>query len=112
MSEQALTEVEISLSNAKYAVENLKCLRRLYANKDFKTLILDGYFVKQASRAVMSKAEPVMQTEDAQNEIVRDIDSIGRLKQYFVAVRGLGELAEKSIIDDSKTREEILAEEL
>jgi len=112
MSEQELTEIEISLSNAEYAVRNLECLERLYKNKDFKHLVLDGYFVKQASRAVMGKAEPAMQTEDAQGEMVRDIDSIGRLKQYFVAVRAMGELARKSIADDSKTREEILAEDL
>ena len=111
-TEQELTEIEISLSNAKYALENANCLARLYKNKDFKHLVLDGYFVKQASRCVMNKAAPGFQTEDAQGEMVRDIDSIGRLKQYFVAVNAMGEMAMKSLADDSKTQEEILAEDL
>lgn len=109
-TETQLEQVELSISQAKDMIGKDDALGRLYANKDFQEIITKGYFEEEARRAVMTKAHPAMQTEEHQEAIIKKIDSIGNLQQYFNVIGLMATNARKALHDDELTREELLAE--
>lgn len=110
-TEQELEQIELSISQAKLSTDNLHALNRLTKNKDFEQLILEGYFKEEASRLVLIKAEPQMESESDQATIAKHIDAIGYFRQYLHTIQQIGRMAERAIADDEKTREEMLAED-
>lgn len=110
--EQQLQHIELSLNEAKARIDDAAALTRLYKNSDFKRLFLDGYFMKEASRTVLLKADPNMQGEEQQKDCENIIMSIGMLRQHFAKVYTFGTMAEKAMEDDKQAREEILQESL
>lgn len=105
-------QIELSIQEAKKNVNKMQALLRLIDNKDFQVVLDDGYFRDEASRIVILKADPEMQKEEYQKQLDNSIIAIGGLRQYFRTVMQLGRMAERSISDDERTREELLAEEL
>lgn len=112
MSDYDIETIEVSMDHAKTMLDLKKSLDKLLKNRDFKAVIMDGYFEKEAQRLVFLKSEYTMQSEENQREIIKQIDSIGSLRQYFNMVRALGQQAEKSMEDLENTREELLNEGL
>ena len=53
-----------------------------------------------------------MTDAESQSIILKQIDAIGHLRQYFNVTLQLGRMAEKAKAEDQETREQILAEEL
>ena len=111
-SEQQLQHIEISLENAKKAIDLATALQRLHENPDFKTVILDDFFKEEASHSVLLKSDASMSTDEKQKSVDIIITSIGGLYQYFGKVYRLGDMAIKAIAADQSTREEILEEQL
>ena len=103
-------EIEVKINEAKEVIERKKALMRLTDNKDFKTIVLDGYFEDEASRLVLLKADYEMQDERSQNQIKKSIDAIGYFRLYLRTVMQLGAQMEKDLEADQKTREELLSE--
>ena len=112
MSNEQLEQIEISIEQAQEAVAYRKALSNLLSNKNFEKIISKGYFESEASRLVLLKADPSMSADSDQSLILKSIDSIGFLRQYFTTIMQLGRMAERSIEADQTTREELLAEEL
>lgn len=112
MSQFELNRIEESIKKHKEIVELGKSLERLFANRDFKEIILEDYMQKEAIRLVQLKAEPSMQMESSQKSILTQMDSIGTLTQYFQTLRHKVSMAEKAIEIDEATRDEILEEGL
>ena len=112
MSNEQLEQIEISIEQAQEAVALKRALNNLLKNKDFESIISIGYFEKEASRLVLLKADASMAKDSDQNLILKSIDSIGFLRQYFTTIMQLGRMAERSIEEDQLTREELLAEGL
>ena len=110
MTQPQLDTIELSIQYAQKTVDNMKALQRLTNNRDFKTLVLSGYFEKEPVRLTMRKADPAMQTPENQAAIIRDLDAIGQFRMYLNGVMQMGRMAEKAIKDDEAMREEILAE--
>lgn len=110
MIDQQIEEIEVSIQAAKEQVAKMEALLRLTENRDFKAIIDDGYFVQEASRVVILKADPEMQDEKYQKQLNNSITAIGSLRQYFRGIIQLGRMAQRSIADDELTREELLAE--
>lgn len=109
--EQQIEQVEISLENAKKAIHKMETLDRLYRNKDFQEVILEGYFKDEASRLVLLKGD-VNIMDDQERHCEKMINGIGCLRAYFQMVNHFGTQAEKAMEDDQATREELLAEQL
>ena len=105
-------ELEITIEQARETVALRDALRRLHSNRDFKKVIKEGYFVNDASRVVLLKADPEMESSNSQASIERAIIGIGQLGQYFAKTEALGNMAERAITDNQETLEEIAAEEL
>lgn len=104
--------LEVSIDEAKAAISKADALQRLMSNKDFITVISDGYFKDEASELVLKKAVPALATDEAQASLLKAIDSIGFLRQYFIVTAHFGSMAKKSLEDDEATREELLSEEM
>ncbi|MGH1461222.1 MAG: hypothetical protein ACRBB6_04220 [Neptuniibacter sp.] len=106
-----LETVEVSMEQAKKALGLRKNLERLTSNRDFKKVVLEGYFEQEAQRLVHLKAVPSMQTPEHQESIMKQIDAIGAVRNYFNTIMVFGAQAEKEMVSLEETREEILAEE-
>lgn len=112
MQEQQLHQVEINMEAANVMIAEAKALSRLHDNKDFKTVILKGYFEAESRRAVLLRSDPEMQDPDKLRQVDNIITSIGGLFAFFNKVYTMGNMAEQSLQEDQLTREEILSEQL
>jgi len=108
--DEQIESVEISMDLAKKVVTRRDMLLRLYSNKDFEQLISEEYFTNEASRLVLIKADPDMQTKDKQKGIERSMVGIGALRQYFQVIMQQGNMAERALLADAETHEELLQE--
>jgi hypothetical protein len=111
MNKTPIQEIEESIQESKGVVEFAEALERLQKNRDFKKVILDGYFTQEAIRLVHLKADPAFQTPDRQQSIITQIDAIGALHQYFQTMKYLSAQAQKAIEAANEVRDELLAEE-
>lgn len=112
MSNETIQAIERNIKIGRDAIEFGNALIRLRGNKDFKTVILNGYFEREAIRLVHLKADQNMQSADSQRSIVASMDAIGSLNQYFNTVMHKASLADKSVNADQETLEELAAGEL
>jgi hypothetical protein len=111
-NDAAIKQLEENIKTGRKFVELGQSLERLRSNRDFKKLILEGYFEQEAIRLVHLKADPSMQTQERQASIVSQMDAIGSLSSYFNLVLHKAAMAEKGIAQDEQTIEELSAEEL
>lgn len=109
---QAIQDIELNIKQAQLLVDTGNALERLRSNRDFKAVVMDGYFEKEAVRLVHLKGDPNMQTPEYQASIIKQMDAIGALNQYFNTVFHRASLAEKAIAADEETRDELLNEDL
>lgn len=109
---EILAELDRNIEASKEFVALGAALNRLYSNKDFRAVVMSGYFEKEAVRLVHLKAAPQMQTPDHQASIVRDIDSIGAFHQYLSLVQTNANNASRNIEADELTREDIVREDM
>ena len=110
--EENLGRIQISIENAKKAIDLAQALHRLHDNPDFKAVILDDYFHEEAHRAVLLKADQSMAPPEKQKAVDDVITSIGGLYNYFGKVYRLAEMSERALRADQETREELLEEQL
>lgn len=111
-SENQIEQIELDINTAKERIANAEALQRLHQNKDFRSLILDKYFVQEASRAVLLKADPSVKGKEEQRQIRDFMIGIGQLRQWFGTVYGLGNGAQQAMDDMHKAKQEILEEQL
>lgn len=100
MQHDVIQEIELHMDEAKSAIAKADALERLFSNPDFKEVIVDGYFEKEAIRLVHLKGDPSMQDETRQANLIKEMDGIGSLKGYISAVFRQAEMAQRSIEDD------------
>lgn len=105
-----IQSVEVSIEHAKEAVEKSKSITRLVKNRDFKKIILDGYFEQEAIRLVMLKADGNFQTSEAQADIIKQMDGIGSLRSYLHTVTQLGAMSARALEEDEETLADLRAE--
>jgi hypothetical protein len=110
--EGQLQELEISLEDAQDRVNMAEALQRLHENKDFRKVILDGYFAKESQRVVMARADVNFHSEENLKQNLDAITGIGQLGAYFHKTFVFGESAYRAIEADKETKAEILAEQL
>lgn len=112
MIDNELQQIESNLKRNAVLTDLGNALARLKGNRDFKKVILEGFFEDEAIRLVHLKADPNMQGSDSQKAILTQMDAIGALRQYLETLAQLAGMAQKSIEADEQTRDELLAEGL
>lgn len=109
---ESVQAIEKNIEQAKVIVEFGSTLERLRSNRDFKKIIIDGYLEQECVRLVHLKADPNMQAADKQAGIVKQMDAIGALNQYFQTVFSKAAMAEKAVASDEDERQMLLEEGL
>lgn len=106
-----LAKLERDVKSYKSQIDLGRALDNLRLNRDFKKLITEGFLKDEAVRLVLSKADPALQTPEAQAGIDRDINAIAVLNQFFTIVSQKAAIANKQLNDADEMRTELLAEE-
>lgn len=112
MSNATIQAIEDNIKQARKLVEVGEALERLKNNRDFKKVMIEGYFEQEAIRLVHLKSDQNVQSPDMQKSINSQIDAIGAVSQYFSTVLHKASIARKAIASDEEARDEILEEEL
>lgn len=95
--EERIAELEGEMQDHQPNFDAWQALERLFKNKDFQEVILTGYMQNEAVRLVHFKASAEAAYPDKQFQILRDIDSIGALREYFKKLKNEGEYAQQTI---------------
>lgn len=111
-NENEIHQVEISIQQAKEAIELGEALKRLSNSNDFKNVVRDRYFREEPIRLTMLKSSPGMQAEDKQADIIKSLDAIGEFYQYLGAVEKQAEMATRALEADEETLADIYAQDL
>jgi len=104
-TDDQIQQIEQSIKDSSKNVEVADALARLYANRDFKKVILE------AIRLVHAKADAALQSAESQKQLMNQIDAIGILKGYFHTIGFLGEQARKTISYAEEARQELITGE-
>ena len=110
MSQTDIVRIENSMKAAEKTTELGEALARLRSNRDFKRIVLEGYFKDEAVRLVQAKALPNLQSGASQADLIRQIDAIGSLQEYFRTVDYMADQARKELVSGQQEIEEILRE--
>lgn len=110
--ERQMREVEVTLEQCEEQIAQAEALERLHKNADFKKVILEDYFEKNAIRTVMMKSAAGHSTPEKQQDLDNVLIGIGQLGQYFHKIFAFGEGAVRAMEEHKNTREELLAEDL
>ena len=110
MSSIELEYLEQNIKQSQKIVDLGDTLERLRNNRDFKKIILEGYFEKEAVRLVHLRSDPNMQSNESRLAIDKQIDAIGTLHQYFQTITTMASMAQRGLVADEATRDELLAE--
>jgi hypothetical protein len=111
MAAEQIAAIERDIAKAKVAIDFGLVLERLKTNKDFKEVVLKGYFEQEAVRLVHLKAEPFMQSPDSQRSIVTQMDAIGSFSGYLNAGLSKAAMAKRTLEDAEVAMTDIYDEE-
>lgn len=111
-NQDEINAIERTVKDAKEQKALGTALERLITNRDFQKVIKQGYFADEAVRLVHAKGDPACQTPEKQASIIRQMDSISNLGQYFQTILHAAGMADKSIEEGEAALDEMRAEEL
>lgn len=111
-SQEDIKELETSIQQARVLVELGSALQRLQSNRDFRTIVNEGYFQKEAVRLVLLRSDPAMETAERQASIVKQMDAIAGLHQYFAVLQQQAAMAARNLNQAEEELVQVLAEEV
>ena len=112
MSTDTINAIERNIAKARVVLEFSAALERLRSNRDFKKVVLEGYFEQEAIRLVHLKSDPNMQSPAIKQSIDDQIAAIGQLSQFFATALQKASMASRQIEADQETIEELASEGL
>lgn len=112
MTQSYIDQLDAAIEINKQARDVGKAIERLYANADFKRVILEGYLEQEAIRLVHLRADVNAQKPEVQAAILREIDGIAYLDSFLRTSMTLARRADDEITSNEEARAEALAEDL
>lgn len=106
-----VSELEEQLVMNKALVNKGKALTRLMSNRDFKSLILEGFCFEEAARSIKLSANTLL-SESGRNECIRQAQAAGYLELYLELIKRDAKLAENTIVELNDSIDEARAEEV
>ena len=85
-----LEEQELLTVENEYWVGMNNALERLKQNKDFQTVILDGYFKDKAINGVSLLAQDAIVRDGHRTAVMEDLIAISSLEDHFITIANLG----------------------
>ncbi len=111
MSIEQQIDLEQQIEANKQLIAAGKAFARLRGNKDFKNLILKGYFQDESVRLVHLRGAPEMDTPEAQEKILKNIDAVGAFAAYLRVIELNAAKASESIQDAQIELESLLGDD-
>lgn len=106
---QDIRQIEITVEELKKLVDRKTLLQKLESNREFRKIILDGYFKDEAARLVAISADPAH--EKSWDSIRKEIEAISCLRQYLRNIHTIGGVAERELAENTEALEELRAHE-
>ena len=103
-----IQELELSIEDANKHVAMRDAALKLTSNRDFKKLVLEGYFKETAAQLVSLTADPAL--KDKRNEISEKILAISNFRLFLQETITLGNQAESAIREAQEALDEIREE--
>lgn len=106
MSQQIET-IELTIEQAKKSIKLMKDLEALHKRKEFKAIIEQDLFEdhNQTLTFMLADADPEMRAQLHEEQYM-----IAHFRAYLSSIFQKGRLAEKTLIDNEKTLDELRAE--
>jgi hypothetical protein len=108
--QEQINSIERDVTNARVAKDLGDALERLKNNRDFRVVVATSYFKDEAVRLVHLKGDPNMQSADKQASIIKQMDAISSLNQFFLAIQMAAGMADKSIEEGQATLDDLRTE--
>lgn len=98
MSEVQVTieQLELQLESSKEQVALRDAAQRLWANRDFKKVILEAFMVKECARYAQTSADPALDLQSRADALAL-AQASGHLKRFLSVVIQMGNSAESQI---------------
>lgn len=104
-----IQEIEITIEHAKKMVERRDAARKLASNREFRKLVMEGYFIDEAARLASISADPLMKS--SRDEIILSIQGISTFKQFLQNIIRMGDVAANELREHEEALEELRAVE-
>lgn len=114
-NEQQQHQIQLSMEQATAAIAASDALRRLEKNADFQTLIVEGYFEKEAARLIHLNFDPNINHPSqahVKETISADMAGPAAFKRYLGGIHQMGEISRQALVDSEEELEALRAEEL
>lgn len=103
-----IQQIELSIEEAQKMVDRKNQLEKLFGNREFKKVVLDGYFKEEAARLATLTGDSALVAQ--RPEIFLAIQSIAKLQEYFRTVALMGNSAEAELAEAQEVLDELRAE--
>jgi hypothetical protein len=110
MSTAELQQLELNIKQAQKIVDQGDALARLRSNRDFKKVVMEGFFEQEAIRLVSLLTDENMQSPEKQNSIHHQMIAVSGFRDYLDTLDIRATMARHAVDADEATRDEILAE--
>ena len=106
-------EIRMSMEQAVATVERGEALLRMFANEDFKDLILEGFLREEPARIANASTSPMHQAYQGEQDAdtLASIKATGFLYNYLQQISRNAEMASQAIKADKEALSEIAEEE-
>ncbi len=108
---EELEAVDKRIEELKEQIEIRQALERLHENEDFKKVILEGYFDKEAKRIFDMLITPTSLKRDQTENLMDMMSSIRYFKGYFKTLLINAAMAPEELESEMLYRQEITARE-
>lgn len=109
--QEQIQEVEIQLSESKAMIEDGKAIDRLLKNRDFKRIVMSGYFESEVKRLGLLISDPNWQSPEQQQELISSLKGVGNLRHYLNTKKEFARMAANSLSDYEEALDELREEE-
>ena len=102
-----MNQIEISIEQAQKLVDRKNQIEKLTSNREFRKVIIDGYFNEEAARLAGIAGDPLHARD--RDDILLCIQGISKLRLYLSNAIRMGQMAESELHDHNELLEEMRA---
>lgn len=107
MKNSRIEILENTIKEAKKDLELASKMDRLRNNSDFIAVIEGELLDKYAKNTVYLLSDPNMQAEEQQADLIKDLEMIGRFRQFCSSIYQRANIAQKTIEDSNSVIEDL-----
>ena len=105
-----IEEVELSRDHAKELIRKRDKALKLASNREFKELVLEGYFRDEPARLASAFNDPAMSTH--REALLSQFKAIGQFEQYLRTIVIMGNAAASELVEHEELLDELREETL